>query len=168
MLRIAPLLLCLCLFHRVRAQEFPNGFSMPIELGQGFNQPTGRSPLYLLTLQAVPQVTLIPNRLRLGVVLGGYYPATRVGLLGGPQLTVKLLQGAPVLSATSFNVHLLGEFLWATAPGSGRQLLGGGIGLGSSDLVTLSLKLHRDLRQSATFFQVGIGYNVSKRKIPPL
>lgn len=168
--RIIPFLLCLCLSHPGWAQEFPNGFSMPIELGQGFNQPVGHSPLYLLTLQAVPQVTLLPGRLRLGAVLGGYYPATRVGLLAGPRLMVKLLQGAPVLSASSFNLHLLGEFLWATtpAPNNGRQLLGVGIGAGSSDLVTLSLKLHRDLKQPATFFQVCVGYNPFKAKIPDL
>lgn len=168
MLRITLFLLCLCQIGR--AQEFPKDFSMPIELGQGFNQPAGQSPLYLLTLQAVPQVTLVPGRLRLGAVLGGYFPATRVGLLAGPRLTVKLLEGAGILSASSFNLHLLGEFLWATtpAPARGRQLLGGGIGVGSSDLATLSFKLHRDLKQPANFFQVCVGYNVSKRKIPPL
>lgn len=143
---------------------------MPIELGQGFNKPSEQSPLYLLTLQAVPQVTLIPERLRLGVVLGGFYPASRVGALAGPRLTVKLLEGAPILSASSFNLHLLGEFLWGTAPAStnGRQLLGGGIGIGSSDLLTVALKVHRDLKQSATWFQVSIGYNIVKPSIPPL
>lgn len=164
------LLLCLCLPRFVRAQEFPKDFSLPIEVGQGFNQPVGQSPLYLLTLQAVPQVTLLPGRLRLGAVLGGYYPATKLGLLAGPRLAVKLLEGPSLLTASSFNLHLLGEFLWATtpAPANGRQLLGGGIGVGSSDLATLSFKLHRDLKQPATFFQVGVGYNVSKRKIPTL
>lgn len=112
-------MLCVLLRLSVQAQEFPKGFSMPVELAQGFNQPKGQSPLYLLTLQAVPQVTLIPGRLRLGAVLGGFYPATTVGVLAGPRLTVKLLEGPPALSASSFNLHLLGEFLWATAPGSG-------------------------------------------------
>lgn len=115
MLRTALLFLCLCLPQLGRAQEFPKDFSLPIEGGQGFNQPAGQSPLYLLTLQAVPQVTLIPDRLRLGAVLGGFYPGGRVGLLAGPRLTVKLFQGADVLTASSFNLHLLGEFLWATA-----------------------------------------------------
>ncbi|WP_461053907.1 hypothetical protein [Spirosoma arcticum] len=154
--------------HLGQAQEFPKAFSLPIELGQGFNQPVGQSPLYLVTLQAVPQFTPIPGRLRLGAVLGGFYPGGRVGGLAGPRLTIKLLDGPPILSATSFNVHLLGEFLWATAPGSGRQLLGGGIGLGSSDLLTVSLKLHRDLMQPATWFQFSLSYNPAKRKNPPL
>lgn len=155
------------LHQAVLAQEFPKGFSLPVELGQGFNQPAG-TPLYLLTLQTVPQVTILPGRLRLGAVLGGFYPATQVGVLAGPRLTVKLLEGASALSASSFNLHLLTEYLWATAPGSGRQLLGGGIGIGSSDLATVSFKLHRDLRQSATWFQVGIGYNLTKRTPQPL
>jgi hypothetical protein len=168
--RIIPLLFCLYLCRVGYAQEFPKDFSMPVELGQGFNQPTGNHPLYLLTLQVVPQATLVPGRLRLGAVLGSYYPATRVGLLAGPRLTLKLLEGPAFLSASSFNLHLIGEFLWATAPtpDTGRQLLGGGIGVGSSDLVTLALKLHRDLKQPATFFQVSIGYNLCKPKIPPL
>ena len=170
MSRTVLFLLCLWLCQTGLAQEFSKDFSLPIELGQGFNKPAGHAPLYLLTLQAVPQVTLVPGRLRLGAVVGGFYPGTRVGVLAGPRLTVKLLQGAPVLSATSFNLHLLGEFLWATAPEpvSGRQLVGGGIGLGSSDLLTLSLKLHRDLIQPSTWFQFSIGYNPAKRKIPPL
>lgn len=151
-----------------QAQEFPKAFSLPIELGQGFNKPAGQSPLYLVTLQAVPQITLMPGRLQVGAVLGGFYPGGRVGGLAGPRLTIKLLDGPPILSAASFNVHLLGEFLWATAPGRGRQLLGGGIGLGSSDLLTVSLKLHRDLMQPATWFQFSLGYNPAKRKNPPL
>ena len=154
----------------LRAQEFPKGFSMPIELGQGFTKPDGQPPFYLLTFQVVPQVTLLPGRLRLGAVLGGFYPAAQVGVLAGPRLTLKLLEGAPVLSASSFNLHLLGEFLWATAPSpaNGRQLLGGGIGLGSSDLVTVAFKLHRDINLSTTWFQVSIGYNLVKPSIPPL
>lgn len=164
-----PLLLFGLLSHVALAQEFPKGFSLPVELGQGFNQPAA-TPLYLLTLQAVPQVTVIPGRLRLGAVLGSFYPATRVGVLAGPRLTLKLLEGPPVLAASSFNLHLLAEFLWATAPApdNSRQLLGGGIGLGSSDLATLSFKVHRDLKQSATWFQVGVGYNLFKRTPPPL
>lgn len=168
-MRQISLLLLLVGFARLtQAQEFPKAFSLPIELGQGFNQPAGRSPLYLVTLQAVPQITLVPDRLRLGAVVGGFYPGGRVGGLAGPRLTIKLLDGPPVLSATSFNVHLLGEFLWATAPGNGRYLLGGGLGLGSSDLLTVSLKLHRDLIQPATWFQFSVGYNPAKRKNPPL
>lgn len=162
------LLLLVCLTCSARAQDFPKAFALPIEVGQGFNQPNGSPPLYLLTLQAVPQVTLIPGSLRLGAVLGGFYPGERAGVLAGPRLMVKLVQGPPVLSASSFNVHLLTEFLWATRPGDSRQLVGGGIGLGSSDLITISFKLHRDLVQPTTWFQVGLGYNPVKRKIPPL
>ncbi len=161
-------LILLCLRYSGQAQEFPKDFSLPIELGQGFNQPAGGSPLYLLTLQAVPQVSLIPGHLRLGAVVGGFYPGGRAGVLAGPRLTVKLLQGPPVLTASSFNLHLIGEFLWATRPGDSRQLIGGGIGLGSSDLLAVSLKLHRDLIQPTTWFQFGLSYNPAKRKILPL
>ncbi|GAB3556242.1 hypothetical protein [Spirosoma fluminis] len=164
------LLLILGILHRAAvAQEFPKGFSLPIEIGQGFNQPAG-TPLYLLTLQAVPQVTLVPGRLQLGAVLGGFYPATHVGVLAGPRVALKVLAGKPILSASSFNLHILAEFLWATAPEltKGRQLLGGGIGIGSSDLATVSLRLHRDLAHSATWFQVSIGYNLVKKTPPPL
>ncbi|QJD80756.1 hypothetical protein [Spirosoma rhododendri] len=153
---------------RVMAQEFPAHFSMPVELAQGFAKPDGQNPLYLLTLQAVPQVTLVPKRLRLGAVLGGFYPATQVGVLAGPRLTLKLLEGGTILTATSFNVHLLGEYLWATGPENGRRLVGGGIGLGSSDLITVAFKLHRDLSQSSTWFQVAIGYNLVKPRAPVL
>ncbi len=162
------ILLLVCLSEWGWAQEFPKDFSLPIELGQGFNQPAGGAPLYLLTVQAVPQVTLIPGHLRLGAVVGGFYPGGRVGVLAGPRLTVKLVQGPPALTASSFNLHLLGEFLWATRPGDSRQLVGGGIGLGSSDLIAITFKLHRDLIQPATWFQFGLSYNPAKRKIQPL
>lgn len=168
MRQLVLLSLWLWIAHPGQAQEFPKGFSLPIELGQGFNQPAGSSPLYLLTLQAVPQVTIIPEHLRLGAVVGGFYPGGRVGGLAGPRLALKVLQGPPILSASSYNLHLLAEFLWATAPVEGRQLLGGGIGLGSSDLLAVSLKVHRDLVQPSTWFQFGMSYNPAKRKIPPL
>ena len=153
---------------RVMAQEFPAHFSMPVELAQGFAKSDGQNPLYLLTLQAVPQVTLIPGRLRVGAVLGGAYPGTQVGALAGPRLTLKLLQGKNILTATSFNLHLLGEYLWATGPDQGRRLVGGGIGAGSSDLITVAFKLHRDLSQSSTWFQVAVGYNLVKSRAPVL
>ncbi|UFH52303.1 hypothetical protein [Spirosoma sp. KNUC1025] len=170
MKRFALLLIGSLYFLPAKAQEFPKGFSMPIELGQGFNKPSEVSPLYLLTLQAVPQVTIIPGRLKLGAVLGGFYPASHVGALAGPRLTLKLMEGPSVLTASSFNVHLLGEYLWATAPSplNSRQLIGGGIGVGSSDLVTLAFKLHREVNQPATWFQFSISYNPFKRSITPL
>lgn len=154
------------------AQEMPKGFSLPIELGQGFvHRPAGPN-LYLATLQLAPQWTLLPGRLRGGLVLGAFYPGRGVGGLVGGRLTVNVLNGPPVLLASSFHVHLLAEYLPAVrTPGEGghwRQWAGGGVGLETSNLLGLALKLHRDFQTPATYGQLALTLNLRYRTtVPP-
>ncbi|GAB3163571.1 hypothetical protein [Telluribacter humicola] len=158
---------------RATAQSFPKNNGSPwvwVEAGNGFNQPRGAPKLYLATLQITPQYTLVPGRLRAGVTGGGFYQGSRFGWLGGPRVTLKVLEGPSVLTASSYNIHLLGEYLFGKRSGAEneRQWLGGGVGFELDDLLILSLKLHRDQRQPITYFQFGVSVNVTKPRIRPL
>lgn len=152
------------------AQEMPKGFSLPVELSQGFAHRPGGPDLYLASLQVAPQWTLAPGRLRAGLVLGAFYPGRGVGGLAGGRLTAKVLEGPPVLLASSFHVHLLAEYLPAVrlSEGGWRQWAGGGVGLETSNLLGLALKLHRDLRRPATYGQLALTFNLRyKASRPP-
>ena len=153
-----------------KAQEMPKGFDLMAELGQGFSRPRGDRTLYLATLQVVPQVTLVPERLRAGLVLGALYPGTKLGVLAGGRLTYKLAQGPPVLLAKSFQVNLQGEYLPLVRSGSDtwRQWLGAGIGLETSNLLGVAVRVHRDFRTPATYGQLALSFNFRyKRTLPP-
>ncbi len=145
------------------AQDFPKGWFVPIELGQGFARPTGGPELYLVSLGVAPQVTVIEGKLRLGVMVGGFYNNARINGLAGPRVAVKLSQGASILTASSYNLNLFGEFLWGTDQ---QQLPGLGLAVETSNLLALSLKLHRDINHDATWFQLGVAFNPFKKKFP--
>jgi hypothetical protein len=152
------------------AQEMPKGFDLMAELGQGFSRPRGDRTLYLATLQVVPQVTLVPERLRAGLVLGTLYPGTKLGVLAGGRLTYKLAQGPPVLLAKSFHVNLQGEYLplVRSGPDTWRQWVGAGIGLETSNLLGVAVRVHRDFRTPATYGQLALSFNFRyKRTLPP-
>jgi len=180
--RIISLILLVSGSQSIEAQPFPqNDKGKPwwwIEFGQGFNQVQREDKLYLNTLQIIPSYTILTKRdirgelkpgwLRVGIVLGTFYQGKEFGLIGGPRLTVKLWDGKTVLTASSYNVHLFGEYLLGTHSGApdvgGRGLLGGGVGLELNNFVTISTKIHRDLIQPITYGQFGIAYLIKGKK----
>jgi hypothetical protein len=154
----------------VCAQDIPKGYDLMAEFGQGFSRPRGDKTLYLATLQLVPQVTLVPEKLRAGLVLGALYPGTGLGVLAGGRLTWKIAQGPPVLLARSFHVNLQGEYLplVRSGPDAWRQWVGAGIGLETSNLLGVSVRVHRDFRTPATYGQLALAFNFRyKRTLPP-
>lgn len=153
-----------------QAQDLPQGFDVMAELGQGFHHPRGGDALYLATLQVVPQLTVVPGRLRAGLVLGAFYPGTHLAGLAGGRATLKVFQGPPFLLASSFHVNLQAEYLPAVWTGvdAWRQWVGGGIGLETSNLLSLSFRVHRDFRTPATYGQLAVAVNLRyKRTLPP-
>jgi hypothetical protein len=153
-----------------QAQDMPKGFDLMAEVGQGFNHPRGGDALYLATLQLVPQVTVVPEHLRAGLVLGTFYPGTHVGGLAGGRLTLKVIQGPAFLLANSFHVNLQGEYLPAVWTGGDtwRQWVGGGIGVETSNLLGLAFRVHRDFKTPATYGQMVVSINFRyKRTLPP-
>lgn len=145
-----------------RAQEMPTGWALPVEVGQGFNHPPGADALYLATLQVVPQVTVVPERLRAGLVLGGFYPGTQVGGLAGGRLTCKLLEGKKFALASTYHLNLQVEYLPVVQAGDGprRQWVGAGLGLGTSNLLGVAIRLHRDFATPATYGQLSLAVNL--------
>ena len=154
-----------------RAQEMPKGFALMAEVGQGFSHLSSQADdRYLATLQLVPQWTVVPGRLRAGAVLGAFYPGTRVGGLAGGRATLRILQGPPVLLASAFHVHVLAEYLPVVRTGEGtwRQWVGAGIGIETSNLLSLAVKVHRDFRTPVTYGQLAVAINLRyKRTLPP-
>lgn len=150
------------------AQDIPKGFDLLAELGQGFGRPRGGPTLYLATVQLVPQWTVVPERLRAGLVLGGLYPGSGVGGLAGGRLTLKVLSGPPFMLAGSFHVTLQGEYLPVVRVGEAwRQWVGGGIGVETSNFLGLSFRVHRDFAAPATYGQMAVAYNLRYRRMLP-
>lgn len=152
-----------------RAQDMPKGFDLLAEVGQGFSHPRGGDALYLATLQVVPQVTVVPERLRAGLVLGAFYPGTHAGALAGGRLTLKVIQGPSFLLASSFHVDLQGEYLpvvW-TGADTWRQWVGAGIGIETSNLLGLAFRVHRDFHTPATYGQLAVYFNLRHKRTLP-
>jgi hypothetical protein len=147
------------------AQDFPPGWIVPLELGQGFVKSSSTPELYLLSLQVVPQITLKEGLLRAGLVAGGLYNNSQLNAWAGPRVAVKLFSGGKILTAGSFHVQLLGEYLLSTAS---NRLLGGAIALESSNLVAFSLRYHYDTQGKSSWFQTGISFNLSSKRNPEL
>jgi hypothetical protein len=140
--------------------EFKKGWVFPFELGQGFIKAANTSELYLVSLQLAPQYTIVPGRLRLGVVAGAVY-AGRLDALAGPRVSVKLLEGSQLLSASLYNAQLFGDVQFGT---NGQRLVGGGVALEGGQLVRLSLQLQRDLDGGTTWFRTGLAVNLWRNK----
>ncbi|OUJ74844.1 hypothetical protein BXP70_08820 [Hymenobacter crusticola] len=139
-----------------------------VEVGQGFNRPRGGPERYLATAQFVPQWTLVPGRLRVGVPVGAFHPGYQLGGLAGSRLTLKVFQGPPVLLASSFHLHILAEYLPLvyTPTEHWRQLVGAGVGLETSNLLGIVLKLHRDVRTPTIYGQLALTYNLFYKSPP--
>lgn len=123
------------------AQEMPKGLALTAELGQRFGHVREGNDRYLATLQLSLQWTVVPGRLRTGPTPGVFYSGTRLGALAGGRLTLRIVQGPPVFLGSSFHGHLLGEYLplvW-TSPNTWRQWVGAGMGLETTNLVSLLL-----------------------------
>ncbi|WP_324672153.1 hypothetical protein [Hymenobacter sp. GOD-10R] len=154
----------------VMGQDRSKEAALLVEIGQGFYRPRGGPELYLATAQAVPQWSLVPGRLRVGLPVGLFHPGYQLGGLAGSRLTLNVLQGAPVLLASSFQLHILAEYLPLVYSPTmhWRQLVGAGVGLETSNLLGITLKLHRDVRTPAIYGQLMLTYNLFHQAPPPL
>lgn len=162
------LLLAGALARPAHAQDIPKGFDLFTELGQGFARPQGGPTLYLAALQVVPQWTVVPERLRAGLVVGAFYPGTEVGGLAGGRLTLKVLNGPAFLLASSFHVNVQGEYLPVVrSADTWRQWAGLGLGLEAGDLLSLNFRVHRDFRSPATYGQMAVGFNLRYKRVLP-
>lgn len=151
--------------------EFPKGFIMYAEWHSGMITDFSSAPdLFAGGLRLAPQVTIIPNRVRAGILAGGFYAQNKIQGEAGPSVSVKLksfnaaLKGAGIGSVG--NLNLRAEHLW----GSGKQrLLGGGVFLDLGNLFAAGLTAHRDYKQQTWWFESVIGIRISdKHKNPEI
>ena len=142
--------------------EFPPGFIMHAKLHNGMITDFHRgADLYVGGFQLIPQVTLVPGKLRAGVVAGGFYGGKIVEGQFGPTISVKLktFNAGPFGSAA--NLHLTGDHIWGTGK---QKLAGGGIHVDLLNKLVLGLTAHRDYEFNTWWLQSALGLRLSKIK----
>ena len=117
--------------------------------------------MYVGGLQLVPQVTVVPNLLRAGLVAGAFYGNKDLEGQAGPVVSLKLktFNAGPFGSAA--NLHLTAEHLWGTGK---QKLVGGGLHVDLLNLITLGLTAHKDYEFNNWWLQTALGFRISKKK----
>ena len=142
--------------------EFPKGFIMHLRLHNGMQTQFNTTPdLYVVGAQLVPQVTVIPSRLRAGIAAGVFYAYKQVNALVGPtaSLKIKSFQAGPF--GTAGNVQLNLEHLWGT---DNQHLFGGGIYLDLLNKAMVGITTHRDYELNNWWIQGVLAIRISKTK----
>lgn len=142
--------------------EFEKGFIMHLKFQQGMITNFHRgADGYVGGLYLQPQFTAVPHLLRLGADAGVIYAGKKVGILGGPLVSLKLttLKAGPFGSAGNINLSL--SHLWGSDK---QQLVGGGINLDLLNKLLLGLSAHRDYNLNTWWFQTGLGFKLTKTK----
>ncbi len=161
---ILSILLFSCFAFRGLSQdtEFTKGFVLHSKLHSGMITDFHRGvDLYVGGFQLVPQVTLLPGKLRGGVVAGAFYAGKSFEGQFGPTLAVKLktFNAGPFGSAA--NLHLTGEHLWGTGK---QKLAGGGIHVDLLNKLVLGITAHRDYEFNTWWLQSSLGLRLSRIK----
>jgi hypothetical protein len=142
--------------------EFPKGFIMHAKLHNGMvtNFKAG-ADLYVGGIQLVPQLTVVENKMRAGIVAGAFYSGKILDGQFGINTSVKLKTIKVLVFGSAANVNLSAEHLWGTG---NQKLIGGGINLDLLNLLVLSLTTHRDYGFKTWWLQTSIGIRISKKK----
>lgn len=163
---LTTVLLCLHIIVQAQDPEFPKKeFIMHLRVHNGMVTSFKSSPdLYVGGLQLVPQFTVIENRLRTGIIAGGFYTGKKLQALIGPTVSFKL----KTLSLKNFgsggNVNLSIDHLWGTGK---QRLIGGGLNIDLLNFIVTGASIHRDYNLNNWWLQGTIGFRISKvKKIP--
>jgi hypothetical protein len=150
-----------------QAQEFPRGeFILHARLHSGLiSNFQGNTPdIFTGGIEAAPQFTLLPNRLRGGMVADLFYAGKKWQAAVGPTVSIKLINFGLKNFGSGGNVHLSLDHRW----GTGRQrLAGGGIHADVLNLLVLGITTHRDYNLNNWWMQASFGIRLSKVKQPP-
>ena len=142
--------------------EFPPGFVMHAKIHNGMvTDFNSGADLYVGGFQFIPQVTVVPGKLRAGVIAGGFYAGKTFEGQFGPTISVKLktFNAGPFGSAA--NLHLSGDHLWGTGK---QKLAGGGIHIDLLNKLVLGFTAHRDYEFDNWWLQTALGLRLSKIK----
>lgn len=162
--------LCCLLFAIGNAQkdtEFPKGAVMYLESHHGLatNFKHYSPDLFVGYLSLTPQVTVVPQHLRLGATAGLLFNNKRFDGLFGANAVLKLKTLDVKPMGSLLNLQLKVEHLWGT---NKQKLIGGGLNAEIGEIVLIGLSLHRDYGLNYWWFQGGLGFNLlHKKKGPP-
>lgn len=143
--------------------EFPaKEFIMHLRLHNGMVTTfKSSSDLYAGGLQLVPQWTVVENRLRIGLVAGGFYTAKKLQGSFGPTVSLKLKTIALKSFGSGGNINLSLDHLWGTGQ---QRLLGGGLNMDMLNFIVAGISLHRDYRLNNWWLQGTLAFRISKVK----
>jgi len=164
--RIYALLSCSFFFSIISFSqtEFPSEFIAHIRLHSGMITYNNNAPeLFIGGLQVIPQFTLVPNKLRGGLVAGGFYAYNEINGLFGPTISYKITEFKGGHFGSLGNLHINLDHLWGTDK---QHLAGGGINLDLLNKLVVSLSAHRDYKLNNWWIQSGIAFRISKTKQP--
>jgi hypothetical protein len=160
------LLLCLvCIQLKAQSKkdtEFPKEFIMHLKLHNGLvTNFTNLPEVYTGGLQIVPQYTIVPQKIRAGVIADLYYTSKKVSAAFGPTFSYKLktFRAAPFGSLGNINVNF--DHLWGT---NKERLIGAGINADIANKIVLGLSLHRDYNLNTWWIQNTVGLRISSLK----
>ncbi|TDH28981.1 hypothetical protein EXU57_02590 [Segetibacter sp. 3557_3] len=142
--------------------EFPKGFIMHLKLHDGLSGKFDSSPeLFIGGIQAVPQVTVVENLLRAGLVADGFYTNKKLDGAFGPTISVKLKTLGAGIFGSAGNLQLSVDHLWGL---SHQRLAGLGFAADLGNLIMLGVSAHRDYHFDNWWIQSQLGIRISKKK----
>lgn len=146
--------------------EFPkNEFIMHLRLHSGMTTNFKSSPdLFIGGIQFVPQFTVVENRLRMGIVAGGFYNAKKLQGVVGPTLSFKIKTIAIKNMGSGGNINLSMDHLWGTGS---QRLFGGGLNIDLFNLIVAGASIHRDYKNNNWWLQGSVAFRISKVKSIP-
>lgn len=120
--------------------------------------------LYTIGLQLVPQFGVVTNKLRIGMIAGGFYTSKKMDGQFGPTISykIKTFNAGPFGSAA--NLHLTADHIWGT---NKQKLAGGGLHLDLLNKLVLGITVHREYEYKTWWLQTAIGFRISKIKKTP-
>lgn len=143
--------------------EFPAGWSMYLEAGQGMSTAFRKTTeQYWARLNLSAQYALIPGYLRLGIHVGAYYSAQQLQPLAGTSLSARLTTWNAGLLGTAANLHLHTDLLWA---GQQQKAVGGGIRAELLNRLWVGPAVHRVFPQHSWWLQAQLGWRFSGNRM---
>ena len=160
------LLLSVLFFHlNAAAQadpEFRKGYVFHLQMQQGIQTNFHRAAdLYVASVLAMPEFTVVPSKLRLGAAAGFFYSNKKFLPAAGPLLTFKLKTFEAKQLASFANLNLRAEHLWMAER---SHIAGAGLQLDLLNKLQISFMAHRAYLKNQWWFQTGLGLRLSKIK----
>ncbi|MBE7172066.1 MAG: hypothetical protein INR73_15875 [Williamsia sp.] len=143
-------------------EEFPKGWVMYLEALQGAATNFHAGPdQFVGNLQLSPQLTLIPDHIRVSAIGGtAFYNKKFYGTYGaGLNWRLSTISFDPFGSLLNLQVQL--QHLWGTDK---QRLVGGGLKAELGQIFLVGISAHRDYQLNEWWLQTGIGFNLLHKK----